>query len=95
MSKTYKQLNTIGKEIFIRYYSEIKNLNISKEFLASKMLNENPKATSYDAQIIRVNTARIIFKSNRHLEALQLIINSDKLPHSVIHEAKNLIKSET
>ncbi|WP_379143594.1 hypothetical protein [Paenibacillus sp. sgz500992] len=94
MTKINNHLNSIGKEIFITYYNDLKNFNLNKEELAVRMCNENPDAHSLKAQIIRINLSRKLFERNEHIEALRIIVASIKLPKWVVVKASELLKDE-
>lgn len=88
-----KRLRSIGKNIFVRYFDEFKNTNVDREELAKKLLNENPKASSIDAQKTRISNARKIFELRMEREALEIIINSDKVERNVVERAKKILAS--
>jgi hypothetical protein len=94
MRDTNSILKSIGKEIFVKYYQEFKDLNIDKEVLAKRLLNENPKAYKISGQYIRISNARIIFKETLQVEALEIIISSSKLDEDILKRAKELLKNE-
>ncbi|MNF11409.1 hypothetical protein D3C80_2126220 [compost metagenome] len=58
-------------------YYEYKNDNLDKKEFAQKLLNENSRATSFQAQLIRISKAKSLFDHNKNIEALQLVINSN------------------
>ena len=90
MEDLIRKLNSIGKKCFVDNYHEFKNCtdNLS---LANKLLNENPKATSVDAQLTRISNAKFIFKNNLEHEALNIIINSNRMDSNTIKEVKSLL----
>lgn len=88
-----KRLRSIGKSIFVNYFEEFKNANYNSEELAKRLLSENPKASSIDAQKTRISNARKIFESKMERKALENIINSDKVESNIIEKAKKLLAS--
>lgn len=88
-----KRLRSIGKNIFVKYFEEFKNANFDREELAKKLLSENPKASSIDAQKTRISNSRKIFELKMEKEALENIINSDKVESSIIEKAKKILAS--
>lgn len=88
-----KRLRSIGKYIFVKYFEEFRNENFGREELARKLLNENPKASSIDAQKTRISNARRIFELGMERDALINIINSDKLESSIVEKAKEIVAS--
>lgn len=88
-----KRLRSIGKKIFVQYFREFGNLNYDRKELAKKLVNENPKASSIDAQITRISNARKIFELGMEREALENIINSDKVERNIVEKAKELLST--
>ncbi len=78
MTTVERALASIGKKCFIDYYNEFKNCTNPKE-LAQRLLTDNDKANSYTAQITRINYAIWIFDNNQEKNALNIIINSNRL----------------
>jgi len=88
---TERLLQSIGKRIFVEYYHEFMSDNLKKEDLAEKLLRGNKNAKKSNSQFTRINCAKRIFNENRHLEALNIIINSRKLEQNIINKAKQLL----
>jgi len=87
---TLRLLNSIGKEIFINYFYDFKNCK-DKSALAQKLLEENSKATKIGGQLTRISCAvRIINNKNALTEALDIVINSNRLSNEIIHKAHNI-----
>jgi dephospho-CoA kinase len=86
-----KRLKSIGKSIFVKYFEQFRNPNYDKGELAKKLLSENPKASSIDAQKTRISNARKIFESKMERKALENIINSDKVESNIIEKAKKIL----
>lgn len=78
MTTVERALNSIGKKCFIDYYEDFKNCN-DKEVLARKLLTNNSNATSITAQMTRINYAQWIFDNHKEKEALNIIINSNRM----------------
>ena len=91
--KTQRILSSIGKEIFVKYYEKFKNESINNKTLAEKLLDDNPKATSYNAQIVRVNSARRLIREGRVIDALYFIVDSRKVNPETIAEEKAILKT--
>jgi len=89
-----RTLNSIGKEIFARYYYDFKSIK-DKNKLAEKLLNENEKAKSIGGQLTRINCAIKIFRNKKELEALKIIVNSNRMAEDVKEIAKKIIKQES
>lgn len=85
-----KKLRSIGKEIFVEYFEEFRNLTVDREELAIKLLEENPKANSLAAQKTRISNARKIFELKMEREALVNIIESDRLNENIREKAKRI-----
>ncbi len=71
-----RKINSIGKKCFVDNYHEFR-LVINKKILAQKLLDKNPKATSLQAQLTRINCAIWIFSNKLEKEALKKIISSN------------------
>jgi len=89
MTTIKRALNSIGKKCFIDYYEEFKNCN-DKDILAYKLLVNNDKATSIEAQITRINYAKWIFANHKEKDALSIIINSNRLDCITKRKAREL-----
>lgn len=91
MSTVQKMLQSIGKTNFVEYFTDYKELILSKQKLtkedkmplAKKLLESNPKATKLSGQMIRISYANKIFKEGLENDALREVINST---HPVITE---------
>lgn len=94
MENVNRMLNSVGKKIFVDHYYEFKDLNISKDLLAKKLLEENPNARKLSGQFIRISFARKIFANNLQKEALEIILNSNRLDEKTIKKAEEIIKRE-
>lgn len=84
MSTVPKLLQSIGKTSFVEYFTDYKELVLSKEKLtkedkmplAKKLLESNPKATELSGQMTRISIAIRIFKNGWENDALREVINS-------------------
>ena len=76
-----RALKSVGKESFVSNYPDYKNCNDSKQrrALAEKLLDENEKATGYDAQCSRISNAKRIFRDNLQKDAMDIIRKSDRV----------------
>lgn len=79
-------LNKIGRNIFIEYYHDFKNGQNIEEKL--------PSYLSLSSKQSRITSARKIFINNLHIEALELIANSNRLEEETLDRAKVILKSE-
>lgn len=70
-------LGSVGMRSYVINYYDYKNSNLDKKEFAKKLLNENPRAKSIDAQITRISKARKLFDNNQEIIALQLVVDSD------------------
>lgn len=86
-------IKAVGKKVFVEFYYDFKNTNISFEELANKLYTENPNSKSLQ-QRFRIPRARHIFQLGQEIEALNLIIESKKLPDGVINKAKHILAQE-
>ena len=89
------KINSIGKEIFVKYYYDFKNCT-NKKVLAQKILDENLKATSLYAQYTRISNAKTIINGvNSYLsEAFDIILLSKKISDRYKLLAKQICKNE-
>ncbi|MEY8304559.1 hypothetical protein [Anaerosalibacter bizertensis] len=94
MEDVNRMLNSVGKKIFVDHYYEFKDLNISKDLLAKKLLEENPNSKKLSGQLIRISFARKIFANNLQKEALEIILNSNRLDEKTIKKAEEIIERE-
>lgn len=93
----YTDLNTnlsaVGKAVFANFYYDFKDTSISDEKLADKLYQENPGSRS-NRQNFRIPRARHIFELGQQLEALQIIINSERVDEKARKRAKEILASE-
>lgn len=84
-------LQSIGKGCFIKYFASFANFNLPVEDIVEELkCNEN-----YDemASRTRINSARRIFKEQRSLDALTLIVQSKRLDKELVLAASKLIEN--
>ncbi len=86
-------LEAVGKTVFVDFYYDFKNTNITIEELTNKLYTENPNSRSLQ-QRFRIPRARHIFQFGQEIEALNIIIESKKLPDRVINKAKHILAEE-
>ena len=89
-----KTLSAVGKEVFVRFYYDFKDKEISDEELSLKLLRENPRTISAN-QNFRIPRARHIFKTGQELKALNYIIKSVRLSGEVKELARVILERET
>lgn len=87
-------LNSVGKKIFVDFYYDFKNLQLDKDVLAKKLLDNNPNASKISGQIIRINFARKIFDNNLEREALEIIVSSNRLDEETIRKAQEILNND-
>lgn len=86
-------LNAIGKAAFVRFYYDFKDATIPTDVLAEKILRESPRARS-SRQGFRIPRARHIFALGQEIEALKIIISSERVDPEAIALAKVILKNE-
>ena len=89
----HSMLKAAGKTMFIKFYNDLKDFSLSDKYLCEKVYKESPTAKSPN-QRYKVPRAREVFRTNQQIEALELIIRSEKLPADIIAEAKRLLEVE-
>lgn len=89
----HSMLKAAGKTMFITFYNDLKDFSLSDKYLCEKVYNESPTAKSPN-QRYKVPRAREIFRTNQQIQALELVIKSEKLPEEVILKAKELLAME-
>lgn len=90
---------SVGLSNFVLYYEDYRKYfdqpTVSnKEQLAQKLLISNPKASSIDAQVTRINYTTIIFSNKWEEEMLKAAINSShpSLTAAIKTKARELLK---
>lgn len=92
MTTVERALNSIGKKCFVGYYEEFRSCT-DKKALAKKLLENNANATSSSAQMTRINYAQWIFDNNKEQEALNIVINSNRLDEDTKRKARAYLNS--
>ncbi|QOR36886.1 hypothetical protein IMX26_08795 [Clostridium sp. 'deep sea'] len=95
MSDINRWLNSVGKKIFVDYYYNFKQINLDKNTFAQRLLEENPNATRISGQLTRISCAQRIFRNNLQIEALLLIIDSNRLSNATINKARAILEKES
>ena len=86
-------LGAIGKRVFVDFYYDFKNPNISRDELTKKLIALN-KSIKSEEQGFRIPRARHIFENNQQIEALEIIISSTRLDVETISRAKTILSNE-
>ena len=86
-------LNAIGKAVFVNFYYDFKDMTVSTEVLAEKLLRDNPKSRS-TRQGFRIPRARHIFEIGQEIEALKIIIDSERVDPAARDKAKHILSQE-
>ena len=89
----HSMLKAAGKTMFITFYNDLKDFSLSDKYLCEKVYKESPTAKSPN-QRYKVPRAREIFRTNQQIEALEIIIQSEKLSDKIRLEAKKLLDME-
>lgn len=86
-------LGAIGKAVFVNYYYDFKNTDITTEELSTKLAQTNPGSRSA-RQGFRIPRARHIFEENQQLDALRIIIDSARVESSARDRAREILLNE-
>ena len=93
----YADLNTnltaVGKAVFANFYYDFKDASLSDQELALKIYTQNPSSKSA-SQNFRIPRARHIFKSGQQLDALRIIIQSERVDPTARETAKHILEQE-
>ena len=83
-----RSLRSIGKECFVKYFEEFSDLsNKSEDLIELLMVNEGYEETGCKT---RVSQSRRIIESGRGKDALELICKSERVPHAISEQAREL-----
>jgi hypothetical protein len=85
-AETMEILNKIGKSTFIEHYYDFKH-NLTPA-------DDLPEDFTTNSKRSRKSKARRIFREGLQLEALQIIMNSNRLDPSIINKAKEIYEKE-
>ena len=93
----YADLNTnltaVGKAVFANFYYDFKDASLSDQELALKIYTQNQSSKSA-SQNFRIPRARHIFKSGQQLDALRIIIQSERVDPAARETAKHVLEAE-
>lgn len=84
-----RTLNSIGKSTFVKYYYSFKDKS-REECIAQFDENYTDKAKS-----TRTGHAQRIFRENKNLDALEIIIKSNRVDDATRTKAKEIMLYET
>lgn len=84
-----RTLNSVGKSTFVKYYYNFKNLS-REDCINSFVENYTEQAKS-----TRTGHAQRIFRENKHIEALSIIIASNRVDFETMRRAKEILVAET
>ena len=87
-----RKLNSVGKQVFVERFDHF------ERYASGRLTRADGIATLVDEGVgndsgaaIRLGNAKIIFDNCRELDALRIIVQSKRLPATVIQEARRLI----
>lgn len=83
-----RTLNSVGKSAFVKYYYNFKNESRDACILA---FEEN---YTDNAKITRVGHAQRIFRENKNIEALEIIVASNRVDTETQNRAKEILAKE-
>lgn len=89
----HSMLKAAGKTMFVTFYNDLKDFSLSDKYLCEKVYRESPTAKSPN-QRYKVPRAREIFRTNQQIEALEIVIQSEKLSEKIRLEAERLLDIE-
>ncbi len=87
-----RKLNSVGKQAFVEHFALFKS-HASEQINRNKAIDKLVKlGVSNDAGAsIRVGNAKAIFIAHREIDALNIVIESARVPLSIKSEARRLI----
>lgn len=96
--KKYEDLNTnlaaVGMAVFVNFYYDFKDASMPIEDLAQKIFTQNPTSKSA-SQNFRIPRARHIFQTGQQLDALKIIIQSNRVDAKARELAKHILQEES
>ncbi len=90
---TYETLRAVGFQSFVEFYYDFKNPVLSRRELSEKIARESPRSFSAK-QGFRIPRARHIFEKGQQIEALEIIICSNRMPEEIKNRAKEILEKE-
>ncbi|MEW5929064.1 MAG: hypothetical protein AB1941_16510 [Gemmatimonadota bacterium] len=81
-------LNSVGKEVFVRYFDSFQDFTRSNEEVAGFL----PERYTLHSRRSRTSTARRVIREGLSREALELISSSDRLDPETVSEARLLLE---
>ena len=83
-----RTLNSVGKSTFVKYYYNFKNKSREECIdLFDENYTDKAKAT-------RTGHAQRIFRENKHIEALELILQSNRVDAYTLKTAREILAQE-
>lgn len=89
----HTNLQAVGKAVFANFYYDFKDATLSDEALAKKLYEENPASKSAN-QNFRIPRARHIFQSGQQIEALKIVIHSERVDFDARERAQIILAQE-
>ncbi len=89
-----RKLNSVGKEIFVKYFDTFWDYyqdTISKEQCIETLVSDN--ISNFNGAAIRCSNAYAIFNAKATKIALQIVIDSNRLPYEIKQKAREVIKT--
>jgi len=85
--KLERSLNSIGKACFVNHYELFRDKSCADVLFVVDFLVKNEQYTNAGAQI-RVSDAKAIFNAGRQVDALKIIVQSQRLPQESVDKAR-------
>ena len=83
-----RTLTTIGKSTFVKYYYNFKHLS------TEECIDKFEESYTLKSKKSRTGHAKMIFNHNMHLEALQIIADSEKTDLKTLEKTLEIMKNE-
>ena len=84
-----RTLNSIGKSTFVKYYDNFKTKD------REECIAQFAEAYTDNAKNTRTRHAQRIFRENKQIEALEIIVNSNRVDDVTRKRAKEILLIET
>lgn len=81
-------LNSVGKSAFVKYYYNFKDKS------RKECISAFEEAYTDKAKSTRTGHAQRIFRENRQIEALEIIVKSNRIDSVTAHKAKEIMLTE-